>query len=184
MKQILWRKNDLGLYSQSANCFIQWILENETKPLEIKPIFRFDGGFTTDREEKFVYLASDDGCIRTLYNGQVRIPPSHSLSRHVSTLSVHQRCEITPRRSSQLFRNLSQQRCVALRDSSRLDLRDQDSPLERGVRIHLSLSRPFSESDAGRLEEAFWTKHFFCSLRRSSSLFMKRWFSVAARTGC
>jgi hypothetical protein len=27
----VWKKNDLGLYSQSSNCFVIWNLENQTK---------------------------------------------------------------------------------------------------------------------------------------------------------
>jgi hypothetical protein len=39
---------------------------------ELKPAYRLEGGFTADREDKFVYLASDDGCIRDFYNGHVK----------------------------------------------------------------------------------------------------------------
>jgi len=40
---------------------------------ELKPTYRFDGGFTVDREDKIFYLASDDGYIRALCNGLVEI---------------------------------------------------------------------------------------------------------------
>jgi hypothetical protein len=40
---------------------------------EFKPTYRFEGGFVADREDKFIYLATDDGSVRALYNGQVNI---------------------------------------------------------------------------------------------------------------
>jgi hypothetical protein len=67
----VWKKNDLGLYSQSSNCFVIWNLENQTKIFEFKPAYRLDGGFVVDKDDKYIYLASDDGCIRALLNGQV-----------------------------------------------------------------------------------------------------------------
>ncbi len=73
MKQIAWKKNDLALYSQSSNCFIIWNLETQTKFFEFKPNYRLEGGFVADREDKVIYLASDDGFIHALYNGQVNI---------------------------------------------------------------------------------------------------------------
>ena len=67
----MWKMNDLGLYSQSSNCFVEWNLKSQSKILELKPVYRLEGGFTVDREEKFLYLASDDGYIRALQDGQV-----------------------------------------------------------------------------------------------------------------
>lgn len=40
---------------------------------EYKPTYRLEGGFTVDREDKIIYLASDDGLIRAVYNGQVNL---------------------------------------------------------------------------------------------------------------
>jgi hypothetical protein len=48
-----------------------WNLENRTKLFEFKPSYRLDGGLIADREDKIIYLASDDGFIRALYNGQI-----------------------------------------------------------------------------------------------------------------
>jgi hypothetical protein len=73
VKQILWKKNDLALYSQSSNYFVIWNLENKTKLFEFKPTYHLEGGFTADIEDKIVYLASDDGYIRALCNGLVNI---------------------------------------------------------------------------------------------------------------
>ncbi|CAF2959691.1 unnamed protein product [Rotaria sp. Silwood2] len=70
-KKILWAKNDLALYSQSSNYFVKWNLENQKKNFELKPSYRLDGGFIADREDKILYLASDDGFIRSFYNGQL-----------------------------------------------------------------------------------------------------------------
>ncbi|CAF1133715.1 unnamed protein product [Rotaria sordida] len=71
VKKILWTKNDLALYSQSSNYFVIWDLENQKKIFELKPTYRLDGGFIADREDKIVYLASDDGFIRAFHNGQL-----------------------------------------------------------------------------------------------------------------
>ncbi|UJR36357.1 hypothetical protein I4U23_029083 [Adineta vaga] len=73
IKTISWKKNDLGLYSQSANYFAAWNLETQTKIFELKPTYRFDGGFTVDKEDKFVYLACDDGLIREFQIGQTQV---------------------------------------------------------------------------------------------------------------
>lgn len=67
----MWKKNDLGLYSLSSNCFVIWNILNQSKVFEYKPTFRLDGGFAVDRDERFIYFASDDGHIRALHNGQV-----------------------------------------------------------------------------------------------------------------
>ena len=40
---------------------------------EFKPTYRLEGGFTVDREDKIIYLASDDGLIHAVYNGQVNL---------------------------------------------------------------------------------------------------------------
>ncbi|CAF4648755.1 unnamed protein product [Rotaria sp. Silwood1] len=71
VRQILWTKNDLALYSQSSNYFVTWNLQNQKKIFELKPSYRLDGGFVADREDKIVYLASDDGLIRAFNYGQL-----------------------------------------------------------------------------------------------------------------
>jgi hypothetical protein len=73
VKEIRWKRNDLGVYSQSANSFVMWNLKNQSKEFELKLSYRLDGGFAVDRDEKFIYVASDDGYIRALHNGQVDV---------------------------------------------------------------------------------------------------------------
>ena len=41
------------------------------KTFEYKPAYRLEGGFIVDQEDKYIYLASDDGFIHAVYNGQV-----------------------------------------------------------------------------------------------------------------
>ncbi|CAF3214390.1 unnamed protein product [Rotaria socialis] len=71
VRKILWKKNDLALYSQSTNYFVIWNLENQKKIYELKPSYRLEGGFVPDREDRNIYLACDDGFIRTFCNGQI-----------------------------------------------------------------------------------------------------------------
>lgn len=40
---------------------------------EFKPSYNLEGGFAVDREDKTIYLASDDRVIHALYNGQVNL---------------------------------------------------------------------------------------------------------------
>ncbi|CAF1626128.1 unnamed protein product, partial [Adineta ricciae] len=73
IRNIGWKKNDLGLYSQSANYFAAWNLETQTKIFELKPTYRFDGGFAVDRDDGVVYLACDDGSIREFQIGHTQV---------------------------------------------------------------------------------------------------------------
>jgi hypothetical protein len=90
VKQISWKKDDLVLYSQSTNNFIIWNIETRTKILEFKPTYRLEGGFVADRDDKIIYLASDDGSIHALCNGQVKIIDSFIRKFQSSFLSDHQ----------------------------------------------------------------------------------------------
>ena len=38
----------------------------------MKPTYHLDGGLAVDREDRYIYLASNDGHIRVLHNGQVK----------------------------------------------------------------------------------------------------------------
>ena len=80
----MWKKDDLTLYSQSTNCFLVWSIETRARTLEFKPTYRLEGGFAVDKDDKMIYLASDDGRIHALYNGQVK--PTNSFSQKIQIL--------------------------------------------------------------------------------------------------
>ncbi|CAF0950735.1 unnamed protein product [Adineta steineri] len=72
IKTIVWKQNDLGLYSQSSNCFIIWNLETQSRTYELKTNYRLDGGLAIDKDDRFVYIASDDGLIREIQNEKIK----------------------------------------------------------------------------------------------------------------